>query len=135
MVRWVECSPMAHETGAHETGVQSQVESYQRLRKWWLIPPCLPLSIYKVRIKGKVEQSRKRSSALHVDVVAIEKGDIGSISIVIANSVLYLCSKNKRNFVLQLNNSFFSILWWSSSSGVLRIVKYKAHMKIYRGNC
>ena len=31
---------------------------------------------YNVRIKGKVEQSRKRSSALplHIGVVAIEKG-------------------------------------------------------------
>ena len=27
-----------------ETGVQSQVTSYQRLKKWYLIPPCLTLS-------------------------------------------------------------------------------------------
>ena len=26
-------------------GVQSQVESYQRLKKWYLMPPCLTLSI------------------------------------------------------------------------------------------
>ena len=34
---------------------------------------------YKVRITSKVEQSRERSSAppLHLDVVAIEKGDLG----------------------------------------------------------
>ena len=38
----VECSPIAQ-----ETGVQSQVESYQRLKKWYLIPPCLTLSIIK----------------------------------------------------------------------------------------
>ena len=25
---------------AGETGVQSQVESYQSLKKWYLIPPC-----------------------------------------------------------------------------------------------
>ena len=33
---------------------------------------------YKVRIKGKVEQSRERSSAppLHLGVVAIEKGNL-----------------------------------------------------------
>ena len=32
---------------------------------------------YKVRIKGKVEQPRENSSmlSLHLDVVAIEKGD------------------------------------------------------------
>ena len=36
---------------------------------------------YKVRIKGKVEQSRERSSALplDLDVVAIEKGAFGSL--------------------------------------------------------
>ena len=30
-----------------ETGVQSQVESYQRLKKWYLMPPCLALSTIK----------------------------------------------------------------------------------------
>ena len=36
-----------------ETWVQSQVKSYQRLLKWYLIPPCLTLSIirYISRIK------------------------------------------------------------------------------------
>ena len=38
---------------------------------------------YKVRIKGKVEQSRKRSSAL--GVVAIEKEDLGSPFATVAN--------------------------------------------------
>ena len=35
------------------TEVQSQVESYQRLKKWSLIPPCLTLSIirYVSRVK------------------------------------------------------------------------------------
>ena len=36
---------------ARETWVQSQVESYQRLKKWYLIPPCLTLRNYKVRVK------------------------------------------------------------------------------------
>ena len=36
---WVESSPMVR-----KTWVQSQVESYQRLLKWYLIPPCLALS-------------------------------------------------------------------------------------------
>ena len=49
---WLECSPMAP-----ETWVQSQVESYQRLKKWYT-------QHYKVQIKGKVEQSRERSSTL-----------------------------------------------------------------------
>ena len=45
---WVECSPIPW-----ETGVQSGVESYQRLKKWYLIPPCLILIIirYISRVK------------------------------------------------------------------------------------
>ena len=36
-----------------ETRVQSLVESYQRLKKWYLVPPCLTLSIirYVSRVK------------------------------------------------------------------------------------
>ena len=43
-----ECSRMIR-----ETWVQSQVESYQKLKKWYLIPPCLTLSIirYTSRVK------------------------------------------------------------------------------------
>ncbi len=42
------CSPMAR-----ETWVQSQVESYQRLKKWYLMLLCLTLSIirYGSRVK------------------------------------------------------------------------------------
>ena len=47
-----------------ETGVQSQVESFQRLKKMVQDTPLLNTQYYKVRIKGKVEQSRERSSAL-----------------------------------------------------------------------
>ena len=60
-----------------EIGVQSLIESYQRLKKKrYLMLPCLTLNIYKVLIKGQVEQSKERSSALtlHLSVVAIEKG-------------------------------------------------------------
>ena len=44
----VRVSPMAQ-----ETGIQSQVESYQRLKKWYLMPPYLTLRIirYGSRVK------------------------------------------------------------------------------------
>ena len=42
LVLWIECLPMAW-----ETVVQSQVNSYQWLKKWYLIPPCLTLSIIR----------------------------------------------------------------------------------------
>ena len=54
LASWVECSPMVQ-----ETRVQSQVESYQRLKKKWYLLP-----LYKICIKGKVEQSRERGSTL-----------------------------------------------------------------------
>ena len=47
-----------------ETGVQSQVESYQRLKKIVLDTSLPNTQHYKVRIKGKVEQSRENSSTL-----------------------------------------------------------------------
>ena len=45
---WVECSSMGR-----ETWIQSRVASYQRLLKWYLIPPCLtPSNIrYVLRVK------------------------------------------------------------------------------------
>ena len=39
---WVECLPIVW-----ETEVQSQVKSYQRLKKWYLIHPYLTLSIIR----------------------------------------------------------------------------------------
>ena len=45
---WVECSPMVQ-----KTRIQFQVESYQRLKKWYLMPPCLTLSIIKYRSRVK----------------------------------------------------------------------------------
>ena len=47
----------------------------------------LNIKQYKVRIKGKVEQSRERSNVLplHLGVVAIEKGTFWSPSTTVAN--------------------------------------------------
>ena len=44
---------------AWETGVQSQVESYQRLKKWYLMPPCLTLSIIRYGSRVKWNDPRK----------------------------------------------------------------------------
>ena len=79
-----------------ETGVQSQVESYQRLKKMVLDASLLNTQQYTVRIKGKVEQSRKRSSALplYLSVVAIEKGAFESPSTKVANFIYFIqCPK------------------------------------------
>ena len=47
-----------------ETEVQSQVGSYQRLKKMVLDAALLNTQHYKVSIKGKVMQSRERSNTL-----------------------------------------------------------------------
>ena len=45
-------------------GVQSLVASYQRLKKMVLDTSLLNTLHYKVRFKGKVEQSREKSGVL-----------------------------------------------------------------------
>ena len=55
MVYWVECLLMAR-----ETGVQSQIESYQRLKKWYLIPPCLTDSMIRYISRVKWNNPGKR---------------------------------------------------------------------------
>ena len=62
--------------------VQSQVKSYQRLKKMVLNASLLYTQHYKVQIKGKVEQFRERSSTC--GVVGIEKGAFGSPTLFIA---------------------------------------------------
>ena len=49
---------------------------------------------YKVHVKGKVEQSRERSSAfpLHLSVVAIEKGALRLPLTTVANFTLLICA-------------------------------------------
>ena len=59
LVKWIECSPMIRETRD-----QSQVASYQRFKKILLDTSLLNTQQYKLHIKGKEEQSRKRCSAL-----------------------------------------------------------------------
>ena len=73
---WVECSPMAG-----ETGIQSEVDSYQRLKKWYLIPSCLTFSIirYVTRVKWS-HLGEGVAPPLHLGVVVIEKGGFGSPS-------------------------------------------------------
>ncbi len=74
-----------------ETGLQSQVESYQKLTKWYLMPPCLTLSIIKYGSRVKWSNPGKGvAPPLHIGVVAIEKGAFGSPSTNVANFTLLL---------------------------------------------
>ena len=59
-----------------EIMVPSQFESYQRLKKWYLMPASLLKSMhYKVWIKGKVSiQWKKWRPPRYLGIVTIEKG-------------------------------------------------------------
>ena len=88
LVSWVECSPMVG-----ETSVQSQVESYQRLKKWYLMPPCLKLSI--IRWGSRVKWSNPGNGVVPSStpwVVAIENGAFGSLSTKVANLLSIIIS-------------------------------------------
>ena len=71
---------------AWETRVQSQVESYQRLKKWYLIFSCITFSIirYGSRVSGVIKV-KGVTPPLHLSVVTNEKGTIGSPLTAVAN--------------------------------------------------
>ena len=60
-----------------------------KTQKMVLDPSLLNTQYYKVRIKGKVEQSREKSSALPYTLVT-EKGAFGSPSTMVTNFILLL---------------------------------------------
>ena len=64
-----------------EIGVQSQVKSYQRLKKWYLMLPSLTLSVIKYKSRVKWSYPGKGvAPSLHLSVVANEKGAFRSPS-------------------------------------------------------
>ena len=64
-------------------------------------PDLLNTQYYKVRIKGKVEQSREWSSAIPytLGVVAIEKRAFGSPSTKVANFTYFACFLSMFTFI------------------------------------
>ena len=69
-----------------ETGVQSQVATYQKLKKWYLIPPCLTLNIIRYGLSGKWGNPEKGVAPSPTPrLVAIEKGALGLLSTKVAN--------------------------------------------------
>ena len=68
---------------------------------------------YKVRIKGKMEQSRERSSApLHLGVVATEKGAFWSLSTTVAYLLIqpFLSRTWKKDYLLSREHSVYLLL-------------------------
>ena len=73
---------------AWETRVQSQVKSYQRLKKWQLMPPFLTLSIirYGLRINGAI-QGKEWHPPQSFGIIAIEKEGFGSPSTIVGQLI------------------------------------------------
>ena len=77
---------------AMETEVWFQVEPYQKLKKMVLGVALLNYQHYKVRIKGKLKQSRETRSTLSQNdgMVAFEKGAFGLPSTTVTNFTNFL---------------------------------------------
>ena len=106
LAQWVECLLMVR-----ETWVPSQFASYQRLLKWYLIPPCLALSIirYVSRVKWSNPGKGVAPSPTN-DVVAIEKEAFWSPSTTVANFIfnwiICLLSYMISSISIQFTHSF-----------------------------
>ena len=69
-----------------ETWVQSQVESCQRLKKWYLMPPCLTLSIIRYGSRVKWSNLGKEVAPSPTPwCSSCRKGNFGSLSTMITN--------------------------------------------------
>ena len=103
---WLEFSPKAR-----ETLVQSQIDSFQILKKWYLMFPCLTLSIirYGSTVRGAI-QGKEQHPPLHLGVVAIEKGSFWSLSITVANFTyiyIYIYIYSSLSIFIHSSLSFF----------------------------
>ena len=57
-VKWLECSPMVW-----DTGVQSWSSHTKDSKKWYLMPPCLTLSIIRYESRAKWSNLKRASSS------------------------------------------------------------------------
>ena len=79
---------------AREVGVQSQVESYQRLKTSYLIHPFLALSIIKYVSRVKwINLGKRMELSLQIGVVTVEKTSFGSLSTMVVSN-LYTTNVN-----------------------------------------
>ena len=87
LYQWLECSPMAQ-----KTWVQSQVESYQRFKKWYLMLPCLILSIKRCGLRVKRSNPGKGVVPSPTPwCSSYQKRAFGSASTMVANfTLLYI---------------------------------------------
>ena len=88
---------------------------------------------YKVHVKGKVEQSRERSSSspLHLSVVAIEKGVFWSPATTVANFTFYLYMVQKCIFIIILTSKHFILAYNTNvlRASISNVVHWEHYLK------
>ena len=119
---WLECSPKAQ-----ETRVQPQVASYQRHKEMVLDAALLNTQHCKVWIKGKVEQSMERNSAL--PYTSMKKGAFWSplTTTMVANLCILSSSSSSSKSTITLYKSFrlypvSTQSWWNDFTSQLTLV-------------
>ena len=95
----------------HETEVQSQVESYQRLKKRYLMSSCLTVSIIRYGSRVKLDNPGKGvAPPLHVCVIAVKTGGFSSSSTMIANFTKYITRHLKDKAFLPLLKGVYALM-------------------------
>ena len=93
MIKYIRLIVLVGRVFANDPGPLGSIPGHviPKTLKMVLDTSLLNTQQYKVHIKGKVVQSRERSRArLHLGVVAIEKGALGSPSTEVANFTLLI---------------------------------------------
>ena len=114
----------------------SRVESYQRLKKWYLMTPYLTLSI--IRYGSRVKWN---NPPLHLGAVAIEKGDLG-VTLPTVAKLKYLHRLFIFSIYFLLISFFFffafyfaSCLQMSFFSVQLFSLSFNFYIFLYNGDC
>ena len=94
------------------TRVQSQVASYQRLKRWYLIPPCLTLSNIRYVSRVKWSNSVKGVAPYPTPRCSYWKGSLWSPSTTVANYYIYIYIYLKMNWP---SKWFIQISSWTYS--------------------
>ena len=115
----LECLPIAW-----ETGVQSQVKSYQRLKIWYLMPSYLTFSIISCgwRVSGAI-QGKKKCFSLQPSVIAIEKETFRLPSTMVNQQLcVCVCVKHMFKYIIRQIQLNFNWRKFAFSQNVLLIL-------------
>ena len=126
----VECSSIVW-----ETGVKSQVESFQRLKRWYLMPSCLTLSLIRYVSRGKwtnpgkgiapfltpwYSSSRKENLRVTLDYVFYDYHRL-SINYTLFNTYIYIYIYTHTHIHTHIYiyiYGLFSFLWYMNIRGL-----------------